>query len=91
MGAGNASARATVERMARAEGKRQTIGVSEGMRIMGRIGDGGVAHAVACRRRRLDVNQISTIATEAFAGLTALTLLYVRRGAVGWARLLLCS
>jgi hypothetical protein len=37
---------------------------------------GALAHAVACRRRDLDSNQISTIANGAFAGLTALTDLY---------------
>ncbi len=35
-----------------------------------------LAHAVVCRRRRLDSNQIRTIANGAFSGLTALTQLY---------------
>jgi hypothetical protein len=34
-----------------------------------------LAHAVACRRRELHSNQISTIANGAFAGLTALSSL----------------
>jgi hypothetical protein len=35
-----------------------------------------LAHAVVCRRRWLNNNQISTIGNGAFAGLTALTQLY---------------
>ncbi len=36
-----------------------------------------LAHAVACRRRSLNSNQISTIVNGTFVGLTALTVLYV--------------
>jgi hypothetical protein len=43
-----------------------------------------LAHAVVCRRRWLDSNQISTIASRAFHGLTALEILY---DAGLWARL----
>jgi hypothetical protein len=35
-----------------------------------------LADAVACRRRQVDSNRISTIANGAFTGLTALTWLY---------------
>ncbi len=35
-----------------------------------------LAHPVACRRRYLNSNQISTIANGTFAGLTTLTSLY---------------
>jgi hypothetical protein len=35
-----------------------------------------LAHAVVCRRRRLNGNQISTIASGTFSGLTVLTELY---------------
>ncbi len=43
---------------------------------LGAVSVTALTHAVVCRRRRLESNQISTIANGAFTGLTALTWLY---------------
>ncbi len=43
---------------------------------LGAVCTTALGHAVICRRRRLDSNQISIIANGTFAGLTALTRLY---------------
>jgi hypothetical protein len=43
---------------------------------LGEVCAAALAHAVVCRRRAMNQNPISTIASGAFAGLTALRFLY---------------
>ncbi len=60
----------------RAEGRWDLYVTVAVWACLGAVVATALAHAVVCRRRQLYNNQISTIASGAFAGLTALTLLY---------------